>query len=430
MIQKSSIRILLGIGAALFMLQVQATQQIEANIAKVPVSDQSQRTQERALKSALNEVMVKLSGSTSVLQNPGVKAALRTPQAFLKSYRFAYQDGQTLYVAEFDKTKLTNLLKRERLALWGERRPETLIWLASENEEGERFIIDEGHHTNASQLLLESAEKRGVPVLFPLMDLTDSENISIYDVWGRFVQTLTQASERYMVDNVIGARIYKNQPQQVPSFPTDNVDTNISLNAPEASSVVTEVNNNSTAGNELSGDINSFAEIDETYPMQETSDAQPFTMNEFTQHLQRAREGDYALDWVFIGNNKVTYGSIYADEPEELTAELIDAYANYLSSQYAVVPGANLAERIQIEISVANINSLSKYAHANAYLNSLSVIENAMLVEQTGSVATFRLTLLGTEDDLLNTVRLESKLQPVVDAYGQVVEGYTFYWNE
>ena len=162
----------------------------------------------------------------------------------------------------------------------------------------------------------------------------------------------------------------------------------------------------------------------------EAQEMPPFTMDEFTQHAQKAQEGEYALDWVFVGNGKVSYGSIFADEPTSLTQQLVDAYANYLSSQYAVIPGAVDAERVQISVSVANIDSLKKYANANAYLKSLSVIEEAMLTGQTGSVATYNLTLLGTPEDLLNTVRLESKLRPVTDSFGQVVEGYTFYWNE
>lgn len=430
LIRDSSFRVLLVIGAAFFMLPVHATQLVEVNIAKIPVSDQSQRTQNSALKSALNEVMVKLSGNKSVLENAGVKAALRTPQAYLRSYRFEYKNGQTLYVAEFDKTKLTDLLKRERLALWGERRPETLVWLATETSEGERLIMDEGHHTAASQRLADTANERGVPLLFPLMDLTDNENISIYDVWGRFVNTLTRASERYAVDNIIGARIYKNTSQSVPDMAMEPTE----VDSPDMS--VSEVINKEMSDfddgglKENTSNAARDDELSQSGLTQRPRSTQPFSVSEFTQHLQKAQAGDYALDWVFIGGGSVTYGSIYSDKPEDLTAELVDAYANYLASQYAVVPGENTADRIQLEISVANVNSLSKYAHASNYLNSLSVVENAMLIAQEGSVATYKLTLLGNPDDLLNTIRLESKLQPVTDAFGQVVEGYNFYWNE
>ena len=154
----------------------------------------------------------------------------------------------------------------------------------------------------------------------------------------------------------------------------------------------------------------------------------PFTMNEFANYAKRADEGDYALDWVFVGGGKVSYGSIYGDSPEALGNQLIDAYSNYLSSLYAIV-GIEASEREVIKVSIANIGSVKSYASATDYLNSLSVIENATLVEQSGSVATYSLTLIGTVDDLLNSIKLESKLRPVTDSYGQTVKGHSFYWS-
>ncbi|CAD5276270.1 conserved exported hypothetical protein [Alteromonas sp. 38] len=446
-----------GVAIAVCTMSAHATQHVVVNEAQIPVSDQSQKTQANAVKKALTQVMVKVSGNTEVLQNPGVRAALRTPEAYLRSYRFSYSGNETYYVAEFDKTKLTELMKREGLPLWGERRPETIVWLATETDDNERIILDESTPTPVGEMLVHTAKTRGVPVSLPLMDLTDSASISIYDVWGRFVQSLTASSQRYGVDNIIGARLYKNTPGEMPSIPEGlpassgtgeggvYQDTNY-----EDNSYADNENQNARAGTEqpLSGQLD-LDEVDgvnlqaneeqqaslvgdevSTAMVNEVQALPPFTMDEFTQYAQKAQEGEYALDWVFVGNGKVSYGSIFADEPTSLTQQLVDAYANYLSSQYAVIPGAVDAERVQISVSVANVDSLKKYANANAYLKSLSVIEEAMLTGQTGSVATYNLTLLGTPEDLLNTVRLESKLRPVTDSFGQVVEGYTFYWNE
>ena len=446
-----------GVAIAVCTMSAHATQHVVVNEAQIPVSDQSQKTQANAVKKALTQVMVKVSGNTEVLQNPGVRAALRTPEAYLRSYRFSYSGNETYYVAEFDKTKLTELMKREGLPLWGERRPETIVWLATETDDNERIILDESTPTPVGEMLVHTAKTRGVPVSLPLMDLTDSASISIYDVWGRFVQSLTASSQRYGVDNIIGARLYKNTPGEMPSIPEGlpassgtgeggaYQDTNY-----EDNSYADNENQNARAGTEqpLSGQLD-LDEVDgvnlqaneeqqaslvgdevSTAMVNEVQALPPFTMDEFTQYAQKAQEGEYALDWVFVGNGKVSYGSIFAGEPTSLTQQLVDAYANYLSSQYAVIPGAVDAERVQISVSVANVDSLKKYANANAYLKSLSVIEEAMLTGQTGSVATYNLTLLGTPEDLLNTVRLESKLRPVTDSFGQVVEGYTFYWNE
>ena len=449
-LRKGSVRGCLGLWATSIVLSalvsghVEATQVIQTNIAAIAVDDQSQRSQDSALKSAFKQVMIKITGNKDALQNPGVKAALRTPQAYLRSYRFDFQEGETLYVAEFDKIKLNELLQREGLPLWGERRPETLLWMATEDSEsGERQLLDETTPSEMREHLSAKAKERGLPLSFPLMDLTDRTTISIYDVWGRFVQSLTQASNRYSVDNVIGARVYKNEPGTVSEVPGETARLEqLQLDATRGDSqdlATADLNDNpvahesdytaETAEQPYNTDAMSEAGDDDSVEGVTNVSMPPFTMDEFTTYAQRAEQGDYALDWVFVGGGKVSYGSIFADDPATLASLLVDAYSNYLSAQYAIIPGASDAEKVTITVSIANVNSVTSYANATAYLNSLSVVDSAALIQQEGSVATYTITLLGSAQDLINTVRLENKLRPVTDVYGQVVESYTFYWG-
>jgi len=449
-LRKGSVRGCLGFWATSIVLSalvsghVEATQVIQTNIAAIAVDDQSQRSQDSALKSAFKQVMIKITGNKDALQNPGVKAALRTPQAYLRSYRFDFQEGETLYVAEFDKIKLNELLQREGLPLWGERRPETLLWMATEDSEsGERQLLDETTPSVMREHLSAKAKERGLPLSFPLMDLTDRTTISIYDVWGRFVQSLTQASHRYSVDNVIGARVYKNEPGTVSEVPGETARLEqLQLDATRGDSqdlATADLNDNpvayerdytaESAEQPYNTDAMSEAGDDDSVEGVTNVSMPPFTMDEFTTYAQRAEQGDYALDWVFVGGGKVSYGSIFADDPATLASLLVDAYSNYLSAQYAIIPGASDAEKVTITVSIANVNSVTSYANATAYLNSLSVVDSAALIQQEGSVAIYTITLLGSAQDLINTVRLENKLRPVTDVYGQVVESYTFYWG-
>ncbi len=442
---------------------VSATQRVIVNEAHIQVDDQSQRTQQSALKQALRQVIVKLSGSAEVLTNPGVRAALSSPQSYLRSYRFNFEDGKTFYIADFDQAKLSSLLQREMLPLWGAVRPETLVWIAEEQGNASRTILDETSPSVLKDTLQATAKERGVPLSLPLMDLTDSVNITSFDVWGRFVEPLKLASSRYATDNIIGARIYKNDASAIPELPENpvpsgtietledamgNQETGIApsnildiaadKNQERALSAFSD-NGNGEKENNAETDVTSTDAMGETSVIDETNDTgdsivvetatAPFTMDEFEAHAKRADEGDYALDWVFIGKSNVSYGSIYGDSPESLAAELVDAYSNYLSSLYAVV-GIEAADREVISISVANVGTINSYAKANKYLNNLSVVESATLTQQQGTVATFSVTLLGTVDDFLNALRLESAMKQVTDAYGQKVEALNFYWSQ
>ena len=435
-----------------------AAQRVVVNEAQIQVEDQTQRTQQAALKKALKQVFIKMSGSTSVLDNAGVRAALSSPQSLLRSYRFAFENNRTYYIAEFDQAKVKEIMQRELLPLWGDRRPETIVWLALEDESETRTILDESLDTELQNALKQTAKERGLPLSLPLMDLTDNVNISTYDVWGRFVEPLRKASMRYSVDNIIGARVYRNDPSAIPELPEteipsgtveslddvlngeaqisrendqqDNYDhrtadslSDIKLNDSANAERLPVTGNDEVSASQLEGNTG------EAQPAgQVESTTMPFTMDEFANYAKRADEGDFALDWVFIGGGKVSYGSIYGDSPQALGNQLIDAYSNYLSSLYAVV-GIEESEREVIEVSIANIGSISSYASATDYLNSLSVIESAMLIEQSGTVATYSITLVGTVEDLLNSVKLENKLRPVTDAYGQTVNGNSFYWS-
>ncbi|MCW8092427.1 DUF2066 domain-containing protein [Alteromonas sp. ASW11-130] len=185
-----------------------ASVSVESHVARVPVSDQSRQTQQKAQRQALEQVLVKMSGQTDIVTLPAVKGWLSNPQQFLRSYQYESKQNQLLFVAEFDNRVLMQRLHSEGLPVWGNRRPESLLWLAIENERGQRYIVDEAQLSSTTRKLRQRAAERGVPLSLPLMDLVDNDAISVYDVWGRFAKSLTQASERYDVDYVIGARIY------------------------------------------------------------------------------------------------------------------------------------------------------------------------------------------------------------------------------
>lgn len=411
----------------------QATERFSTNEAKIAVDNQTQATQKSALKAAFTQVLIKMSGVSTVIDNAGVRTALNTPDAYLRSYRFSYENNQAFYIAEFDRKKITTLLQKEQLPLWGDRRPETLIWLVVEDENEVRTILDESTQNAITLSLNETARMRGVPISLPLMDLTDSVAIGIYDVWGRFVDPLSTASSRYLVDNIIGARLYRNVLGDLPDIKSGELKTlDAAINEQPGlnGEVVQGVSAADGDASQLVGMNTDEGQDALTENAKASATIAPFSVEEFSEYAQRVDAGDYALDWVFIGNGKVSYGSIYDNDPAALATKLVDAYGNYLSSLYAVIAGASNAEKVSISISVSNINSIASYAQATEYLNSLSVVDSAMLTSQTGSVATFDVTLFGTTEDLLNTVRLDKYLKPVTDAYGQVVEQKTFYWNQ
>lgn len=424
---------------AFVSLSVSATVQIDTHVGQVQVENQSQSTQQQASREALEQVLVKMSGTTTVSENAGVSAAIRSPGQYLRSYRFDDKKGQLYYIAEFDQQALLSLLRREGLPVWGNRRPETIVWLAVEKDNGQRAIVEETQSSAVSNAIRETAQSRGIRVSMPLMDLTDNQAIAVYDIWGRFPQALTNASSRYGVDYIIGARLYKNTSAAIPDLPEPDAEALLSEALSEGwrrqDETLQEQTETSVGAQEveilsLGATTNVQYQVAEPQPQVRADNIMPFSTDEFETMMAEQGEGEFALDWVFIRGNDVKSGSLYGDDKASLVQLLIDGYASYLADIFSIKPGQNTQNAEKVKISVANLDSLENYVMAQRYLASLSVVEHVSLSAQSGSVGTFELTLLGSAQDLVNTMSLENRLQPVRDAFGQPVQGYNFYWNE
>lgn len=398
-----------------FMYQAHATTVVETNVARVAVDDQSTRTQNKAVKVALEIALIKLSGRPDIGEYQQVKALTENARQYLRSYQFNEQDGQLWYVAEFDQTQLAAFLRDAKLPLWGQRRPDTLLWLAIEDGQGDRYILGEGADPLSIDIH-QYAEKRGIPVSLPLLDLTDSQALTMYDVWGLFVNRIQVASQRYGADFVMGGRLFKTQSKHMPTIP-QREDT------PQNA----YVDRDSAFG---AGDVNDMERYFDPQDAQEES-GPAFTAAEFKSMQSRARKGRFGLEWVYTSNEGVKTDVIYGDSRELLIEQLINHYADFLGQQFAILPYTPKdGNAVKLAISVSNLDALSKYVNALNYLSGLSVTDSVALTQQKGSVATFTITLLGSEQDFLNVLSLDSRLSPVVDAFGQPIEGANFYWNE
>lgn len=190
--------------------------------AKVPVNSQSKEERQQALQTALTEILVRVSGRQEVasgLPLPEIETALMHPARYTQQYRYQRvtipaevegtepQTGQVLW-AKFDQAAIDELLHRSGLAVWGHTRPVTLVWLAIDDR-GQRFLVSNNDAHMARQILMTKAERRGVPLRLPLMDLTDHATVRISDVWGNFEENIMKASSRYQPEGILVGQVYQ-----------------------------------------------------------------------------------------------------------------------------------------------------------------------------------------------------------------------------
>ncbi|WP_216027776.1 DUF2066 domain-containing protein [Alteromonas sp. C1M14] len=396
----------------------QAGTVVSVSQGRVEVQDQSQKTQRSAAQQALKQVMIKLSGQREIVTNAVVKSAIRNPQQYMRSYRFEYDNSTLYYIAEFDFQALSAMIQQEALPLWGQRRPDTVMWLAIEDENGDKAILDDGSSSEIAAQLRALSQERAVPLVFPLMDFTDSTSISIYDVWGRFAQNLSAASQRYTPDYIVGARLFAVKDSAVPEL------NNEQQTQQQAANMRFEKHRPALANQGVEG-LSEFLVDD----LVEETHSPAFSEDEFEQ-MSNQKRGAYELDWVVISQGNIEFGTLYGDDQLSLASLFFEEYADFLGQHFAIVPSDKDQATTDIVISVANLDSLKKYVHVEKYLADMSMVRAVTLVKQEGSVASFSLALLADTQDFYNLVALDARLKPVVDRTGQPVEGFNFYWNE
>ncbi|MFT5211046.1 MAG: hypothetical protein ACI9CE_002777 [Flavobacterium sp.] len=211
---------LLAIVGSTFFSTVQAVTFDDLYVADVYVTSQSVDQLKSGARSGLIQVLTRVSGSNAVQQNPIVSNALRNPSAYYYQYSYQasdkeFQIGDQTVAARvlrlrFEPSSIAKLLRSAGYPVWGSNRPSILLWLAINDEEGRR-ILSESDHSELNIALSMHSKSRGLPLLYPLLDLEDESNISTAEVWGAFLGRVEQASARYNPDVMLSARIQKSE---------------------------------------------------------------------------------------------------------------------------------------------------------------------------------------------------------------------------
>lgn len=208
----------------------------------VVVTDESAAVRVGATQRAMQQVLVKLSGDSNIATMSGAEEIIKRAQQFVQQFRYKRAvttkigvQGETELLVKFDETALNNEIRNYALPLWGQERPAVLVWMALDNAAG-RNIVSMEDNPDIIELVDATAANRGIPLLFPLMDLEDTGRMNISDLWGDFEQPIVAASARYQSDAIAVGRITQGgtagwqtqwtlyMDQQVSRWSTQNID--------------------------------------------------------------------------------------------------------------------------------------------------------------------------------------------------------------
>ncbi|WP_257385772.1 DUF2066 domain-containing protein [Tahibacter caeni] len=176
---------------------------------EVPVPDQSDEQRAIALKSALAQVVVKLTGDRDAVNGEAVAKLIESAERYVQQYTYrqdvATVDGQPLLrlslVASFDRAVLDRVLRDRGLRVWTPAaRPPVVAWIALDDGSGPRLVDGSDPAGRAMQ---QAAEQRGANLVWPRLDSPDQAQTTAQIVWEGDVATLSADAARYQTDTVL-----------------------------------------------------------------------------------------------------------------------------------------------------------------------------------------------------------------------------------
>ena len=203
-------------------------------VAEVLVTDRSPSWLSRGARSGLQQVLLRVSGTPEVTSDNLVADALKDPSSYYNQYGYETTDRTLLIDGEpiatlilkvhFDPSAVARLLRSAGFPVWGSNRPGVLLWIAVSDDQGRR-ILGESDAGEFVQQLKNQAKLRGLPLLFPLLDLEDTAMISTAEIWGTFHGRVDDASVRYNPDCIIMGRIQVDNLERWSAYWSYRIDT-------------------------------------------------------------------------------------------------------------------------------------------------------------------------------------------------------------
>lgn len=208
--QTQTARIMAVLLAVLLCLPLSAAAVTDLFESEQPVENQTAGVREAAFRKALSAVLVRVTGDSAVPGDASTAGLLASPEQLVQQYRyFTEPSGDTpalMLWVRFDGDAIRRALQPQGQSWWGGERPDTVVWLAVEDR-GRRYLVASDGSSDVHAQINRAARQRGVPILFPLMDIEDQQHVSFSDVWGGYFDKVMQAAQRYNSPAVLVGRL-------------------------------------------------------------------------------------------------------------------------------------------------------------------------------------------------------------------------------
>ena len=210
---------------ALFCTSVMAEQISGLYNGRVLVADQTEQSRSKGVNQALEQVLIKLTGNSKIMQLPGIQKAVSNTNNFIASVGYtklpagspedlADQPGFSLQVS-FSTQAIDQLIRWAQLPILPAGRPKLVFWIVRDDAETGRQFVTEQQFPDFTQSFEQIMHDRAVPYQLPALDLEDQLSLSVNEAWSMREETIEVASQRYAADGWVLLRFFTTTSGQV-----------------------------------------------------------------------------------------------------------------------------------------------------------------------------------------------------------------------
>jgi hypothetical protein len=195
--------------AALFLFcpGLAATEVPDLYRAELAVPNKDEAVRPESFRRGLEQVLGRVLRPQD-LSSAGVRTLLAKPETAVLEFVYpgTAKEGHPILRVDYDAERIGKLLGSRGIGVFGPARPETMVWIAVEDESPAR-ILGPDALPDWNRILGELAAERGLPLTLPLGDLADTQSLSPGDIATGNIERLLSASERYEAEAILAGRV-------------------------------------------------------------------------------------------------------------------------------------------------------------------------------------------------------------------------------
>lgn len=167
------------------------------------------------MRVGLGKVLIKVTGDSQTLTT----VRFSDPKQYVAEFGYvtltgSQETGSLGMKLSYAPSAVNRLLREHSLQVWPSDRPDMLVWAVVDDPVAGRVFISSEQMSEANALLQQLMDDRGAPLVLPLLDLQDSQNLAVSDVWNMNTEQLKLAAERYDTELWMAIRLYKSSSGQ------------------------------------------------------------------------------------------------------------------------------------------------------------------------------------------------------------------------